>query len=300
MTGIAIFEPATPAMIVGQSFDDSLPPLGLSEPFALLGGDRLGTDGIPFRIMHEHQPTFRRWVTQSCQASLSAERPWFRGTPLLLSGPKGAGRTHAARWLARVAGVPHAVLNLSDPVIAANIAASGRVNEALWASPVTVAMAAARCANPVASVIGADQASDDVKAGLVAMIHPDTASSWSEDQLNTAVDLGEVTWIIQCEQLASLPAALRSLATSVVLQRPPTRIDSVYTLSIMLEVMGDLGIDPTDPAFGWSRIRSQLPRQNYATAKVLYAQIFSAINNLKHGSPIEADDGEADDEYVPF
>ena len=300
MTGIAIFEPATPAMIVGRSFDDSPPPLGLGEPFALLGGDRLGADGIPFRIMHEHQPTFRHWVTQSCQASLSAERPWFRGTPLLLSGPAGAGRTHAARWLARVSGVPHAVLNLSDPVIAANIAASGRVNEALWASPVPVAMAAARCANPVASVIGADQASDDVMAGLVAMIHPDTASSWSEDQLNTAVDLGEVTWIIQCEQFLNLPAALRNHATSVVLQQTPARIDSVFTLSIMLEVMGDLGIESTDPAFNWSRIRSQLPSRGYNTAKSLYAQIFSVITDLKHRSPVVADDNADDDENVPF
>ena len=142
MNGITAFEPAIPAMVVGRSFDGSPPPLGLGEPFALLGGDRLGPDGIPFQVMHEHQPGFLRWVTQSCQASLAAERPWFRGRPVVLTGEQGVGRTHAARWLARVAGPPHVVLNLTDPVIAANVTASGRVNEALWASPITVAMAA--------------------------------------------------------------------------------------------------------------------------------------------------------------
>lgn len=296
MNRIAPFEPATPAMVIGQSFDGSPPPLGLSEPFALLGGDRLGPDGIPFRIMHEHQPAFRRWVTQSCEASLAAERPWFRGRPLLLTGTSGAGRTHAARWLARIVGVPHVILNVSDPVIAANIAASGRVNEALWASPVTVAMAAARCANPLVTVLGADLASDDVKAGLVTMIDPDTSIFWSEDQLRTAVDFGEVTWIIQCEQLATLPTTLRNLATSVALHQPPARIDSVFTLSVMLEVMGDLGIESTDPAFSWSRIRSQLPHSYHTTGKGLYAQMVNALTNLKHGRLITV----ADDENFPF
>lgn len=196
MNGIAPFEPATPAMVVGQSFDGASPPLGLGEPFALLGGERLGPDGIPFLAMHDHQPKFLEWLAESCRNLLAAERPWFRAEPMVITGPPGAGRTHAARWLARVAGVPHVILNLTDPLVAANIAASRRVNEALWASPITIAMAATRCANPVVSVIGTDRMSDDVASGLASMIDPDTSVFWSEDQLGTCVDLSEVTWIL--------------------------------------------------------------------------------------------------------
>lgn len=290
MNGIATFEPATPAMAVGQSFDGSPPPLGLGEPFALLGGDRLGPDGIPFRIMHEHQPGFRRWVMESCRAALAAERPWFRGVPLLLTGSQGAGRTHAARWLARVVGVPHVVLNLTDPLIAANIAASRRVDETLWASPITVAMATARCANPVVTVIGADQAGGDVQAGLAAMIDPDTGVFWSEDQLGTCIDLGEVTWILQCDSPASLPSTLRNTLTPVSLNRVPTPIESVFALSVLLEAMGDLGIEPGDPAYSWSRIREALPSRHVASAKALYAGMVSAITDLRRDAERAADD----------
>lgn len=299
MNGIVPFELATPAMVIGQSWDGSRPPFGLDEPFALLGGDRLGPDGIPFHIMHEHQPEFRRWVTQNCQASLAAERPWFRGKPALLTGTD-TGRTHAARWLAYVVGVPHLIINASDPVIAANIAASGQVNEALWASPLTVAMAATRCANPVATVVGVDQASDDVLAGLASMIDPDTAEFWSEDQLRTAIDFREVTWCIQSDRLAALPAALRTLATPVAFQQPPGGIDTVFALSIMLEAMRDLGVEPTDPLYSWSRIRSQLGNGSSRTGKQLYAHMIDAITNLKHNPTLSAHVDADDDEYVPF
>ncbi|MEA1086466.1 hypothetical protein SFC76_19515 [Sphingomonas sp. CD22] len=297
MNDISAFEPAIPAMVVGQSFGGTPPPLGLGEPFALMGGDRLGPDGIPFAIMHDHQPALLRWVKQSCEASLAAERPWFRGSPLLLPGSHGAGRTHAARWLARVVGVPHCILNLTDPVIAANIAASRHVNEALWASPLTIAMSATRIANPVATVIGADKVSEDVSAGLATMMDPETGTCWSEDQLGITVDLGEVTWVIQCDQVSALPPALRNISTPVVLQRPPGGLDSVLTLSVMLEVMNDLRLEPTDPLYSWARIQAALPHYYFKSAKGLYADMVNALMALRQGSP---DHRLEYDEQIPF
>lgn len=282
MGEIASFVPAITAMIVGHALDGSTPPLGLGEPFALLGGDRLGPDGIPFQVMHDHQPHFLRWVNQSCEASLAAERFWFRGRAAVFTGWKGAGRTHAARWLARCAGVPHVILNISDPIIASAVASSGAVSEALVAMPITVAMAAKRCANPIVSVVGADQASDDVKAGLAAMMDKDAGVYWSEDQLGTCVDLSEVSWVIQAENAASLPSAIRNEATNVVFSAAPNRIESVFTLSIMLEAMHDLGVEPTDPTYGWSRIKDQLSGYYQLSGKTLYADLLNAISSLKH------------------
>lgn len=271
MGEIAPFMPAIPAMIVGHALDGSTPPLGLGEPFALLGGDRLGPDGIPFQVMHDHQPTFLRWVTQSCEASLAAERFWFRGRTAIFTGWKGAGRTHAARWLARCAGVPHVILNISDPIIASAVASSGGVTEALGALPITVAMAAKRCANPVASVVGVDQASDDVKAGLAAMMDKDAGVYWSEDQLGTCVDLSEVTWCIQAESVRSLPSTIRNGATMVAFDAGPRRLESVFALSVMLEAMADLGVEPTDPRYGWSRVKERLADHYQRSGKALYA-----------------------------
>lgn len=298
MNQLAPFRRATPAMIVGRAFDDGPAPLGLSEPFALRGGDRLGPDGIAFELMHEHQPAFLRWVTSSCRALIAVERPWFRAPPVLLTGPEGAGRTHAARRLARVAGVPHVILNVTDPVIAANLASSGHVSEALWASPVTVAMAAKRCANPIVTVIGIDKVGDDIAAGIVSMIDPATGRSWSEDQLKTEIDLGEVTWAVQCDSLTRVPPALRGLAAHVEFSSLPSGVENTAALSILLEVLDDLGLDEADPAFDWPNVACRLSAY-HRTAKHLYAQMTEAVTDIARGglSPVERHEN---DEDVPF
>lgn len=274
------FELATPAMIVGRSFDGSAPPLGLGEPFALLGGHQLGSDGIPFRIMHDHQPAFRQWVAESCEEAIAEERPWFRGNPIMLVGPPGAGRTHAARWLSRVVRVPHAILNLSDPLIASNVAASTRMTEAVWALPITIAMAAARCANPIVTVVGTEHASDDVLAGFMTMVDPDSGLDWIEDQLKATVDLSEITWILQCDPTSPPPTALRRCFKHITFEAPPAQIDSLLTLSIMLEAMDDLGIDAADGSYNWARICERLPHGS-REAKQLYAAMIEALDSIQ-------------------
>ncbi len=280
MGELSAFTPAIPAMIVGHGHDDAALPLGLGEPFALLGGDKLGPDGIPFRVMHEHQPKFLAWVTESCSACLAAERPWFRGAPVWLTGPSGAGRTHAARWLARVAGAAarHSQPHRSGDRRQRRGLGTGR--RGAMASPVTVAMTATRCANPVVTVLGADQVSDDVIAGLAWMMDPEGGVAWREDQLGVSVDLGEITWVLQGERMRVIPAMLEERLTSVSLMSPASSVDSVFGLSVMLEAMGDLGVDLSDPAFAWDPFWTQLPRRHVASAKALYTLMVEAIRQV--------------------
>ncbi|BCA59483.1 hypothetical protein [Sphingomonas sp. HMP6] len=289
MATLAPFQTATPAMIVGYRDGDEPLPLELGEPFALLGGDRLGPDGIPFLVMHEHQPDFLAWVRKRCAAMLAAERPWFGGGTLILGGVEGVGRTHAARWLARVVGVPHAVLNLTNPVVAANVAASGEIGEAMGASPVTIAMATARCANPVVTVVGADRVGDNVLAGLAAMIDPERCRRWREDRLGIDVDLGEVTWILQRDMRRGIPSWVAPGADTVALRAAPSGFDHVLALSICSEAMGDLGIDPRAGTVSWQRIREQLPRYGQSSAKALYANIVNALRECLRPSETPID-----------
>ena len=293
MADLAPFVPATPAMIVGHGAGDEPLPLELGEPFALLGGDRLGPDGIPFLVMHEHQPDFLAWVRTRCAAMLAAERPWFGGGTLILGGVAGAGRTHAARWLARVVGVPHAVLNLTDPVVAANIAASGEIGEAMGASPVTIAMASVRCANPIVTVVGADRVGDDVLAGLAAMIDPERCRRWREDRLGVDIDLGEVTWVLQRDVMRGIPSRVAPDADAVALRAAPSGTDHALALSICCEAMGDLGIDPRSGAVSWQQIREQLPRYGQMSAKVLYANMVNALRGCLRP-------GADPDDFEPF
>lgn len=298
MNELAPFRPATPAMIVGRAFDGGPAPLGLSEPFALHGGDRLGPDGIAFDLMHKHQPAFDRWVTTSCRALIAAERPWFRGSPILATGPEGAGRTHAARRLARVAGVQHIIVNLTAPLITANLASSGQVSEALWASPLTVAMAAKRCANPVATVLGIDKVGDDIANGVVSMIHPATGRAWIEDKLEIEMDFGEVTWIVQCDHITRVPAALRAQASHIGFAEFPRGLETTAALSMLLEVLDDLGFDEADLAFEWTNVARALGG-HHRGAKNLYAQMTHAVTTIaRDGPPPVAKDGDDDDDVA--
>lgn len=249
----SVFQPATPAMIVGHSTMDGVPPLGLAEPFALLGGDRLGPAGIPFLVGHEWQPVFLHAVRTTCDDLLTASRPWFRMAPALLAGPAGAGRSHAARSLARAAGVQHIFLNLSDPVIGASISGSTDMSEALCVSPVVMAIAASRCANPVVSVIGAD-VNADAAVALASMIDPVLGRAWLEERIGIVVDLGEVTWLVQAEAPERLPAPLAEKLSVIPMQAVPVSEHSEIMVSLLAEVLRDLGISPSDPAIAWSDI----------------------------------------------
>ena len=305
-------EPVLPAMIVGRTDDDREPPLGLGEPFALMGGDRLGPAGIRFALAHEWQPDFLAAVENACETAIREERCWFRLPPALLVAHAGVGRTHAARRLASAAGVPHVILNLCDPLIAANLGNGGEIGEALWISPLTAAMAATRIANPVVSVIGVGT-NPHADAALAEMIDPETASSWHEDKLGVEIDLGEVSWLIQVEntpylwsssQLGgsldrspfswlyrtgreqALGASLSAHLTEIRFNSVRDRGDEVQ-LSVALEVLEDLGLDPADPSLDIAEILKESRhfskvRDLYAALHTLFVerQYQSAISNL--------------------
>jgi hypothetical protein len=281
MNELSLFAPAVPAMIVGHRSDGITPALGLGEPFALLGGDRLGPTGIRFHLMHEHQPEFWNWVATACDCNLANEQPWFCGKAILLGGKRGAGRTHAARSLAHVAGVPHAILNLTDPLIGSSVAASAMITDQLWALPTTIAMAAARCANPVVTVIGIDRVSENVRAGLVTMIDPATACSWSEDRLGVDIDLSQITWMIQFDDLKNVPSTLRKMAPVVMLNDPPQGHQSAFVISIMLEALRDCKIERGHPVYSVRRIAFALKDGGYNGCLGLYNKVVDAIRELE-------------------
>lgn len=242
----SLMQPATPAMIVARGSDGSEPPMGLGHPFALMGGDRLREGGIPFLFGHEWQPDLRTVVIEACQAAIEAQRFWFRTPPCALVAEPGAGRTHAARCLARAANVPHVILNLSDPVVANSLSHPEAFGEALPVSPIVTTMAAKRIANPVVSVIGVG-VHPDADAVLADMIDPATSHAWHEHELDVDVDLGEVSWLIQVNDGDDLPAPLSRHLSPVYLEYDDDRQPEVV-LSVALEVLRDLGLSPTDPA----------------------------------------------------
>lgn len=281
MNDLAVFKTARPAMIVGQTFDGGPAPLGLDQPFALVGGDRLAPDGLLFDLMHEHQPAALEWVASCCRTSINAGQPWFHGPPVMLSGNCAFERIHFARRLAEQIHAPHVVLNCADPQIGLALASSGRVDDAVWALPITVAMAAHQCANPIVTAVGLGRATDDAVMGFFSLIDP-AGGSCTEDQLRTTVDLSQVTWIIHDDYRAPAPAFIRQFATSVRWEAFPRRLGTTAALSILLAVIRDLALDASDPGLDWLNITRKLsdrPR----TATELYADMVRAVTAVANG-----------------
>ncbi len=159
-------------------------------------------------------------------------------------------------------------------------------------------MAAKRCANPIVTVIGIDKVGDDIASGLVSMVDPATGRAWSEDKLQTEVDFGEVTWIIQCDDLTRVPHALRAQAGHVGFSAFPSGVENTAARSILLEVLDDLGLDEADPAFDWPHVARHLNGYNRG-AKQLYARITDVVTDLARNGPSDVNPDE-DDGDVPF
>lgn len=156
--------------------------------------------------------------------------------------------------------MPHIILNLSDPVIGASMAASSEVSEALWVSPVVTAMAATRCANPIVSMIGAGTNAD---AGLAvaSMVDPFLGRAWAEDRIGTIVDLGEVTWLVQADAIQELTAPLAEKLSVIPMQQVDVDPQSPVFVSLLAEVFEDLKLAPVDPTVSWDDIVRRVARQ---------------------------------------
>ena len=155
-------------------------------------------------------------------------------------------------------------------------------------------MAAHRCANPVVTVVGVGRATDDAVMGFVSLMDPNDGSC-TEDQLKTTVDLSQVTWIIQEDNRARVPAFIRQFATAVRWEAFPRHLNNTATLPILLRAIRDLDLNASDPALDWlniSRRLSDRPR----SAKEMYADLVRAVTAAQHGlDELPAREAQLDD-----
>lgn len=243
-TGIAANVPAraemTAAMIAGESFTRRAPRLGMGEPLDLRGGDSHALLRA-LELGFEWQLDLRN-AAQAAFASASVDGAWFKLDPLLLLGEPGVGRTHVARRLAHVAGVPHVALDLTD--------SSGL--DQLWPRPCgpdlilpslpVLAMALGGCANPLVSVVGIERLDGGAQRKFASLLEPELASRWVDYATGATVDLRQVSWIVQCSNEASLAPALRRLLRPIELVWPDPRHLPLHHAEVLAEAAIDLGV----------------------------------------------------------
>lgn len=172
-------------------------------------------------------------VERQLRVALWAGRPWLKLRPMCLVGPPGSGKSHFAREIGRLAGVPGAAMDLGGTHDAGALTATARGwTNARPCWPLTM-VHALRVANPVLSLDELDKAGGSarngvVKEALLGLLDHGTASVFLDVCLMARVDLSAVIWIATANDARRIPAPLRSRMDLVAAPAPgPEHYDAV-------------------------------------------------------------------------
>jgi hypothetical protein len=194
----------------------------ISAPQNLSDGQK--SDGSPSAtlllqtLLELHCPGFTEIITdivQEASLALHLGQPWLQLRPRLLMGPPGCGKTYFAQILGQIAGCGSALFNAggsSDNRLLAGTARGWTSAQPCW--PLLM-MRQLGSANPVLIVDEIDKVSREARNGnlhdtLLAMLEPSSAGHYQDECLLAAADLRSINWIFTANDLASIPAALRS------------------------------------------------------------------------------------------
>lgn len=182
-------------------------------------------------------------------AALPDEMPWMRDAvrlvwrdarrsagagggfglrPLLLDGPPGVGKSHFARRVAALAGVPFASIDIGTGSEGFRVAGLTKG----WSSahpgrPVETVLAEG-VGNPVVFVDEIDKGgvmhgtsgkATSAHAALLGLLEPSTAAAWECPFYQVRFDMSRVNWILAGNALAPIPAPLVSRCRVVGLGR---------------------------------------------------------------------------------
>lgn len=198
---------SAPSMIFARSLSGRPLAPGSDLALELRGGDRLG--GILADLDIDWEPGFMGAVSGACADQRLRGLDWFTMPPILLGGPEGAGRTHVARSLARAAGVPHIMFDATTWMFTWRCAGP----DVPLPLPISTAMIASGCANPVVSVTGLERASMGMIDLLARLVDPSSNCRFVDEGLGAVIDYGAVTWIVQgSETPSNLPLLAHGVA----------------------------------------------------------------------------------------
>ncbi|QXT34759.1 hypothetical protein KV697_13300 [Sphingomonas sanguinis] len=187
-----------PSMMVAHPMGDHGVPLGLDRPLALFGGGhRLAPSGMPSALGIDHVPGLRQFVAEACRRRSLSGFDGYHQPPLALLGQNGVGKGFVAHWIARNAGVP--LFRVPVGADFRNEPSAGQdVERRIPLLPV-VAMASARCANPLIVLeLDVDKPiSDETERTLESMIDPRVNSRWIDRDQQTILDLSQVSWVVE-------------------------------------------------------------------------------------------------------
>lgn len=200
----------------------------LSDPMLLCGPGSIESIDELAAALHAEAPHLRalsQAIRQSASLHIRNGAVWFQIKPILVVGPPGSGKSHFARMLARLSGLPCKVLDgasMTSPVPLTGLDGSwknGRINE------VGLLIVESRVPNPILildevdkiETLGSGRAGS-VGESLLGLLEPSTARMFPDSYLRQAVDLSRVNWIMTANSLQQVSEAVRDRCIVVTVE----------------------------------------------------------------------------------
>lgn len=207
--------------------------------------------------------------------------------PILLVGPPGVGKTHAARTVAKLIGTPlHIKSYAAQGDTGSGLAGADRQWGNAESGLVFNALALDCYANPVIVLDELDKAADsETLSGrrrnplneLLGLLEPSTARSHVDRCVEIAVDARHIVWIATANSLEGLPQALLSRFQIVMCRKPDARQAVEIVLAMHLAMCQEICRDIKLPK---GEVLQALAGYNPRMAqRLLRAAISSALVN---------------------
>jgi hypothetical protein len=227
-------------MTLVQSGQSRTSVLGLDRPKRLLGGHCLAPDGIATQAAMDWIPGLSGLLADACRRQAVSNRPWFWLPPVALAGGNSDEARLVSRRIARLAGVPYLVMDVSRLQDGALSRSTARGTDFIVPPDPVVAIATSGCANPLVLVLGADQASDQMASELGDLLDRHSSARWLCPALGAVLDLSAITWMVATPNEHALPTSIYTRLRQLPIVLPEDRAGRmVRVLSVALEVMAD-------------------------------------------------------------
>ena len=228
--------------------------------------------GLPaMEHLYDEMPNFNevlddvRRQLALCQDSRDA----LEITPMLLLGPPGIGKTHFAREIAQLLGTGLGFISMSS--LTAGWVLSGASSQWKGARPGKVfeTLVDGAYANPVMVVDEIDKAraehAYDPLGALYSLLEHDTASTFTDEFAEVAIDASQVIWVATANDERAIPEPILNRMNVFEVQTPDADAARTIALRLYTKLRADHDwgqrFDPTPSEAVLERLAGLAPRE---------------------------------------